>query len=127
MSTLSRRVISGINTAVFVSPRAQQTERQIDLPHAAGASHLGTAMHCRGTEKVLVFPGPPDNIIQVIPSRGQLKASGEESGKITAEAETGMLVPWGWVCPNQWGQLALEIAVVNRSSSVGVHMDEPPN
>lgn len=110
---------------MFVSPRAQQTERQIDPPRAAGASHLGTATHCRGTEKVLVFPGPPDTVIQVIPSRGQHKASGEDSGKITAEEETGMLVPWGWVHTNQWGQLTLEILVVNRSSSVRVHMDVP--
>lgn len=100
MSTLSRCVISGINTAVFVSPRAQQTEWQIDGPRAAGASHLGTATHCRGTERVLLCPGPPHTGIQVIPSRGQLKASGEDSGRMTAEAETGMSVPWGWVGPN---------------------------
>lgn len=108
MSTLSRCVISGINTAVFVSPRAQQTERQIDPPRAAGASHLGTATHCRGTKRVLVVPGPPDTTIQVIPSRGQLKASEENSGKITTEAETGKSVPWEWVCSNQWGWPALE-------------------
>lgn len=104
---------------MFVSPPAQQTEWQIDGPRAAGASHLGTAMHCRGTERVLLCPGPPHTVIQVIPSRGQLKASGEDSGKMTAEAETGMSVPWGWVGPNQWGE-----SDVNRFPSVRVYRDE---
>lgn len=68
---------------------------------------------------------PPDTIIQVIPSGGQPKASGEDSGKLTAEAETEVSVPWGWVCPNQWGQLALELSVMSGSLSVRVHLDEP--
>lgn len=91
---------------MFVSPRAQQTERQIDLPRAAGASHLGTATHCRGTKRVLVVPGPRDNTIQVTPSRGQLKASEENSGKITTEAELGRLSPGnGYVPVSGDGQL----------------------
>lgn len=56
---------------------------------------LGRATHYRGTERVLVFPGPPDTIIQVILSRGQLKASGEDSGKNPVEAENWDVGPLG--------------------------------
>lgn len=109
VSRLAGRVISGINTAVFVSPPVLETEpARPGPPRAAGSSHLGTdAIRARGGRPSQQSQG---TAIQADPSGGQLGAPREAGGEAmkvqVLQSQEGKRVPrnppgnfpleWGW-------------------------------
>lgn len=95
VSRLSGCVISGINTAVFVSPHSAPDRAAARPPCAAGASHLGTDAIRALTE---LLPGVPGRRVQAELPGGHKGTGGTIPGGESSPKKPPSLFPseWGW-------------------------------